>query len=281
MEENEMLEQTNETENVETQPTEEIEEQGIELTDTSEEVEQPAEQPTAPSKVEFTKEEQAKIDEIVQARLKRERREHERELFKRDNIIEKLKVGMGEESLENLDSKLTSYYEEQGIKMPSPKISKRDEEILAKADVEEIIESGIEEMERIANDIANKPVENRTGREKAMFSELVTRLTFEKAKSELSSKGVDTKILENEDFKTFASDFNATTPISKVYDLYTKVKKPEVTPTPKPIGSVKSNVTNNEIKEYYTMEEIKRFTKDDYLKNPKLMDAVENSLAKK
>ena len=38
---------------------------------------------------------------------------------------------------------------------------------------------------------------------------------------------------------------------------------------------------NNEIKEYYTPEEMKKFTMKDYLENPKLMEAVENSLAKK
>lgn len=287
MEENEMLEQTNETENIDTQTIEESEEQGLELTDTQ--IEQPeqetkeVEQPNAPSKVEFTPEQQAKLDEILLRRVKATERKYERELNKRENLIEKLKVGMGKDSLEELDEELTSYYESQGIKMPTPKTNERDELILAKADAEEIIDLGLEEMERVANDIANKPREVRTIREKTILTELVSKIAFEKAKTVLEAKGADIKILEDKEFKNFSSKFSATTPIAEVYDLFEKINKTTTTPTqpPKPIGSVKSNVVNNEIKEYYTPEEISKFTREDYLKNPRLMEAVENSLAKK
>lgn len=279
MEDKEMLEQTNETENVETQTTEQIEDEGIELTDTSEEVEQPK-LPSEKKEVEFTPEQQEKLDEILKRRLGAVDRKYERELSKRDNLIEKLKVGMGKESIEDLDAEVTDFYSRQGVELPKPKINERDEIILAKADAEEIIELGIEEMERIANDIAKKPIENRTVREKTIYNDVVTRLTFEKAKDELSKQGADVKILDNEDFKKFSTKFSAATPVTEVYELYNQLKTTKKE-TPKPIGSVKSDVVNNEIKEYYTPEEMKKFTIKDYLENPKLMEAVENSLAKK
>ena len=77
MEENEMLEQTNETENVDTQTTEEIGE-GIELTDTSDTTESNdvEEAISSDETVEKEKEEvktftQEEVDAIVQKRLAR------------------------------------------------------------------------------------------------------------------------------------------------------------------------------------------------------------------
>ena len=46
---------------------------------------------------------------------------------------------------------------------------------------------------------------------------------------------------------------------------------------PKSPGSAKTNNSNNEIKEYYTPEEARKFSESD-LDNPKLMKALEKSM---
>ena len=44
------------------------------------------------------------------------------------------------------------------------------------------------------------------------------------------------------------------------------------------IGSMKSTKTTNEVKDYYSPEEASKFTRKDYDKNPKLLEAVERSM---
>ena len=44
------------------------------------------------------------------------------------------------------------------------------------------------------------------------------------------------------------------------------------------IGSMKNKKTSSEVKDYYTPEEASKFTRKDYDKNPKLLEAVEKSM---
>ena len=80
MENEEMLEQTNEAENVDTQTTEEIEEEGIELTDTSDTEEQESvreKEEVRQSLKELLKSNpdyQAEFSEMVKSRLARQER---------------------------------------------------------------------------------------------------------------------------------------------------------------------------------------------------------------
>ena len=68
-----------------------------------------------------------------------------------------------------------------------------------------------------------------------------------------------------------------------IYDTYSKTKTPVVEDKPKtnnkPFspGSMKSNYTADVVKDYYTFEEAKALKKEDYLKNPKLFEIIENS----
>jgi len=43
-------------------------------------------------------------------------------------------------------------------------------------------------------------------------------------------------------------------------------------------GSAKTTVTNNEVKEFYTPEEARKFTEEDFIKNPKLEEVIERSM---
>ena len=221
---------------------------------------------------------QEQVDEIIQRRLDRENKKHEREIRKYKSIIDTLSIGTGTQDLDEINQALIQSYEEQGVNVPQNQRSEREETILAKADAQEIIELGKEEMEAEANRLASIPYTNRTTREKAIFNELGAELTKLKALEELEDKGIKTDILEDKDFKEFAKDYNPNVSVLKIYEIYEKTKGNAAPTTPKPMGSVKDTAKSNEIKEYYTQEEIKKFTKEELMANPKLMDAVENSL---
>lgn len=280
METNEMLEQTNETEIVETQTTEEIvEEEGIEFTntETTEEVEGTVDEVEEPKEELLPK---ADVNKIVEARLARERRKFNQEKAKYEDLVNTLKVGMGKDNIDEISNDMKTFYKEQGIEIPEYRYNnERDEKILAKADAEEIINAGEEEMERVANEIASKPFEQRSAREKTIFNELAQRLMINRSAKELEKIGVKRDLLEDKSFKTFAEKFSVNTPITEIYEMYSKLNKSETTPK-KPVGSVKTTTETDVIKDFYSYEESLKFTKKDFDRNPELFKAVQKSMTK-
>lgn len=276
MEENEMLEQTNETENVDTQTTEEIGE-GIELTDTSETTESNEE---TSEDVEEEKEEvrtftQEEVDEIVKKRLARKERDYQKELSKYKSTEEVLKTGLGATDITDAEDKLREFWSEQGIRLPDrvkPGLTDNEIKILAKAEANEIIESG--EAEEEANKLASKGYDNLGIKEKEIFNTLAEHLTHEKKVNELKSIGVKADLLDSKEFKDFASKFNSNTSIKDVYDLYSKTHKQEK--NIEKIGSMATQ-TPDKTKTVYTDEEIAKLTLDD-LDKPGVWDAVRNSM---
>ena len=62
--------------------------------------------------------------------------------------------------------------------------------------------------------------------------------------------------------------------------MYDKLNKTTEKKTPPPsTGSVKTTGKSQEIKDYYTPEEVSKFTMQELKNNPKLMKAVEKSMA--
>lgn len=238
----------------------------------------------------YTKEElEAEVERVASSREKRaytkSERKSESKLKEYSDIVDTLMVGMKKNSIEELKGSLNDFYSEQGIEMPrTSKLSEREEKILAKADAEEIIELGEDEVNRVANDIYSKPEEKRTLREKIIFDTLGKHAMQAKAKKSLEEHGIDTNILEDKSFKEFASKFSAMTPLSDVYDVYSKIhskesiKEETKVERPKSTGSIKTVPNTNEIKSFYTKEEVSKFTMKD-LDNPKLMKAVEDSMS--
>lgn len=208
-------------------------------------------------------------------------REKNRELKDYNEILNTLKVGMETDNIEEIKTSLKNFYKDQGVTIPETnRLSEREEKILAEADAKEIIELGEDEINRVANDIYNKPLEKRSVREKVIFEKLGNYVMEERAKKSLVEKGIDTSILEDNEFKKFASKFNANTLLSDIYDMYSKINEPkEKVERPKSTGSVKTIATTNEVKEFYTPEEVSKFSMKD-LDNPQLMKAVENSMSK-
>lgn len=272
-----------------TNPTENLEENeevvGT-LEDTSEADASKAEEEkeSVKEKLYTQKELQEAIDRNVKGRLARAENEYAKKIQEYEDLAYTLRKGMGKNDgdVKDLNKDLRDFYKEQGIDIPEPKIhyNERDERILAKADAEEIIEAGEDEVNRIANQIYNKPEAQRTIREKIIFETLGNHVIMQRAKAQLKEKGVSEDILNDDKFKKFANQFNTSTPITEVYALYDKLNKATEKKTPPPsTGSVKTTGKSQEIKDYYTPEEVSKFTMQELKNNPKLMKAVEKSMA--
>lgn len=274
-----------------TNPTEDIEENeefvGT-LEDTSETDTSEVEEKESEKEELYTREElQKEIDRNVKGRLARVERDNARKIKEYEELVSTLRAGMGKKdgNVKDLNKDLREFYKEQGIDIPEQleRYSDSEETILGNHYAEQLIETDDDdEINRIATEIYQIPPEKRTARQKALFNKLGVYMTHKNAVAQLKKEGIDTSIVDDENFKKFAEQFSASTPIKDIYNIYNKVNKPEVKvekKAPASMGSIKNINTENEIKEYYTPEEVKKFSSKD-LDNPALMKAVEKSMAK-
>lgn len=280
LEDNEMLEndvpETSEEELIETDASEEVDE----VLNTTDEVEANAED------IERQIEERANkiAEKKIEARLIRDRIKRERETSSQRAKYEELenimKTALDADNLDDVITKSRNFYKEQGINIPETvsklSLNERDEKVLAEADAKEIIGLGRAEMEEEANRIASIPESKRSIREQTIFNEVCRELVNLNDIESLKEKGYNTEILNNKDFLSFREQFNLNTPVSKIYEMYQSINGTKPV-QPKSPGSAKTNNSNNEIKDYYTPEEVRKFTEED-LDNPKLMEAIDRSM---
>ena len=257
---------------------EELEEVNI---DTSEDIET---EETHERDIEKEIEERANqlFEEKVEERLIRDRRAREskekEELRKYKYLEDIVRAGTGTSNLDEAIKETADFYKGNGLDIPEySNYSDEDERILGQAKANQFMKLSYEDMEEEANRIANIPREQRTIRETEEFNILGAELTRRNNIKELKAKGYDTDILETKEFKDFSKQFNDDVDISKVYEMYQKVNG-QTPRKPSSPGSARNNSAGTEIKEYYTPEEARRFTEEDYEKNPKLMEAVEKSM---
>ena len=223
------------------------------------------------------------MEEKIKDRIARDRASQERKfnkkLAKYKHLESVMNAGLGVDNLDEAISQASSFYKEQGIDIPeyTESFSESDEKILAEAYAKEIIDLGKDEMKAEANRIASIPAEQRSIREKTMFDILCKELMNLKDIDELKSKGYKTDILKTKEFSQFRDQFNVNTPISTIYEMYNKMNGLEAKQPASP-GSAKTNTSINEIKEYYTPEEARQFTEEDFERNPKLMEVIEKSM---
>lgn len=222
-------------------------------------------------------------EEKIEARLIRDRVKRERDEATTKAKYQELETIMrsvlGADSIDDVITKSKEFYKEQGMQIPEiikSSLNERDEMVLAKADASDIIKLGKTEMEAEANRIASIPEKERSLRDKTIFNDVCRELIKMKDVDNLKDKGYDTKILEDKDFSSFRNQFNLNTEVSKIYEMYQKVNGSKPT-QPKSPGSAKTTNSSNEIKDYYTPEEVRNFTEED-LENPKLMAVVEKSM---
>lgn len=241
----------------------------------AENVEQTTEQTSTPKT--YTQEE---VDAIVGKRLARKeariRKEYDQKYGQLENV---LKAGTGKETVEEMTDTFTQFYEKKGIKInKKPEYSQQDIEVLAKAEAEDIIRSGYDEVVEEVDRLTEIGVKNMTARQKAVFRVLAEHRQTAERSRELSKIGVTEDVYNSQEFKDFAGKFASTTPIRDIYDIYAKTKpKKEV----KTMGSMKNSTSDDgTVKDFYTFEEASKFTVKDFQKNPALQKAVEESMLK-
>lgn len=208
----------------------------------------------------------------TEKRIRKEYEEH-------DGLIEVLEAGTGKKGVGELKNIFSEHYTKRGIQMPQkPTYSEYDNRILAEAEAKSIIEGGYEEVEYEVKRLSNKGSAGMSEREKAMFPYLVEHLENKRTREALAKIGVTEEEIESKEFKDFRAQFNLKVPVEDVYNIYRKTKpKKEI----KTMGSMKNtDSTDNGVKDFYTPEEARRFTKADFDKDPALFSAVQKSMLK-
>lgn len=262
MNDNENLVLEEGTENVETVATEEMtgQEQVVEM----------------PVKT-YTQEE---VDDIVGKRLARNTAKIRKEYTKKYGQLENvLKAGTGKDNVIELTDTFREFYESKGIQIPTePTYSDRDIEVLAKAEANDIIASGLEEVVEEVDRLVELGVENMSAREKQVFKTLAEYRQKAERTNELSKIGVTEEVYNSKEFTDFASKFGSNTTITEIYEIYNKMQpKKEV----RTMGSLKNTTQQDTgVKDFYTRDEALKFTKKDFDNNPELFKAVEKSMLK-
>ena len=243
----------------------------------AENVEQTTEQtPKTYTEAEFN----AKLDEVLGKKLARReakiRKEYDR---KYGQLEEVLKAGTGKDNVEEVTDTFRQFYAQKGINIPQqPTYSDRDIAVLAKAEAEEIIGAGYDEVDDELHRLTDLGFEKMTAKEKVIFKTLAEYQRGTKNGRELSQIGVTEDVYDSKEFKDFAAKFAPNTPIKDVYDIYAKTQPKKNIRT---MGSMKNSTgEDGTVKDFYTRDEALKFTKADFDKNPALFKAVEASMLK-
>ena len=222
----------------------------------------------------------AKLDEVLGKKIARKeakiRKEYERKYGDLENV---LRAGTGKDTVEEFTSTFKDFYTSKGIQIAEkPKYSDRDIEVLARAEAEDIIRSGYEEVVEEVERLAQIGAANMTQREKAVFKALAEHRQSTERSRELSKMGVTEDVYNSKEFSDFASKFNPNVPVSEIYGIYSgRQAKKDI----KPMGSMKNtSSSDNGVKDFYTPEEARKIPREEYYKNPALQAAVEDSMRK-
>jgi hypothetical protein len=235
-----------------------------------------------PEKVYTEEEFNAKLDELLSKKIARKeaklRKEYEQQISEMEALI---KAGAGKDNVEEAMQTTRQYYESKGIKIPTApqtQYSQREAEILAQAEANEIIQAGLEDVVEEVERLKNIGLDKMNAKEKAMFKTLATHRQNAERANELAAIGVTEEVYNSDDFKAFASKFDSKTPMKDVYDIYSKMQpKKEIR---QPGSMVNTGGKETGVKEFYTPEEARAFTKADFDKNPALWKAVNASQLK-
>ena len=218
------------------------------------------------------------FDEKFNKRWGREKSKIEQSYAKTNELVDLLKK---QTKKDNIDDLLTFSYDTYGVERPIEEADNKDAEILGKYDAKEFLDTDdYSEIEFEANRLAEIP--NRTAREQATFMELAGYLTSKKSEQkrlkEIEESGIDKEVLKDAEFQDFLSKFKDDTSIKDIYSMYENSKPKKEKPFT--TGSLKgTNVEDkNMVKEFYTEEEAKQFTKKDFDKNPALWNAILDSM---
>ena len=242
----------------------------------AEQVAENVEQTTEQTPKTYTQEE---VDAIVGKRVARTEAKITKKFERKYGQLEEvLRAGTGKENVEEMTDTFRQFYTKKGVPMPQkPAYNDADIEVLARNDAESIINGGYEEVVEEVERLADIGVENMTAREKALFKALAEHRQSTERGRELSKIGVTEDVYNSAEFKKFASQFNPNIPVSDVYDIFRKTQPQKEYKT---TGSMKNVSTNSGVKDFYSPEEAKKFSREDLRKNPALMDKITESMTK-
>ena len=245
----------------------------------TEEVAENVEQTTEETPKTYTEAEfNAKLDEVLGKKIARKEAKIRKEYDKQyGELTEVLRAGTGKENVGEITDTFKQFYAGKGIRMPEkPNYSDKDLAVLAKAEADEIIKAGYDEVVEEVDRLAGIGAANMSPREKAVFKTLADHRQNAERARELAKQGVTEDVYNSEDFKSFAAKFNSNTPITEVFELYRKTQPGKDFKTP---GSMKNNAgAEGTVKDYYSRDEALKFTKKDLDKNPALVKAIEKSM---
>lgn len=279
MEDDEMLDTTNETENVDTDTTEEISgevnSEAFETEDETLDVEETEEGDSKEEKKEEKLFTQSQVNDMMKDRLKREqnsanrkesniRKEYEDKIADIENI---LNAGFGTNNLDEGLARITELCQKKGIKIPErkPSYSQSEIEVLADHHAKEILSDGYEAVDMELRRLASKGVNNMTAKEKLIFSKLNNEKKLLDGEKELAGIGVKPEVYQSKEFKEFADKFTGSKfSMPEVYKMYTNEIKPK--PKAKPIGSMINNNPGKE-KDFISEAEYDKMTDKEIEEN--------------
>ena len=218
-----------------------------------------------------------RVDKILPKRLERARAKLTKDFEDKYEKTERvLKAGLGVETLDEATDQLEEFYTKKGVKIPERSFSESDMNYLAERYASEVIEEGYDEVVKEVDRLA-KIGENMTAQQKLTFMKLAEARQEQEDLKELASIGVGKKELEDSEYKEFVSKLNPSLSAKQKYEMFKQFKPNQ---TFEQIGSMKSDNSKDTIKDFYTYEESQKFTKADFDKNPRLFEAVCNSMTK-
>ena len=128
-------------------------------------------------------------------------------------------------------------------------------------------------MEAEANRLASQ--QKLSVRERETFNRLCEKLTQMNDERNLISNGVDSSILQNDDFNKFRSQFNSAVKIQDIYSMYQKMTG-NIKEMPASPGSAKTVTPVEQVKDYISPEDFDKLT-DEQLNDPRIMAIVDKS----
>lgn len=235
-----------------------------------------AQQEPLPAKT-YTEDE---VNRIVGKKKAQERARLEKQYDREyGELLGVLRAGTGKETVGDLTDTYRQYYEGKGVKIqgPAQKYSAKDLETLARADAQEFIDGGYDDVVEEMNRLEEIGVDKMTPREKATFRALAESRKASERTRELTQLGAGEDVLQSKEFLDFASEFNDNTPMSRIYEHYKKLHPKQEVAT---MGSMMNSnpFSTSGVKEFYTPEEARRFTQDEINNNPELERSILRSM---
>ena len=231
------------------------------------------------SEAELEKKVNERIDELLPSKIERAKakleRENQKQLNKYENIKNILSAGLGTDNLDEIEKQLTTFYSEQGIQIPAQaNLTEKQIKVLAKAEADEIIKSGYDEIVDEVDRLTSIGFRNMTDSEKVIFQTLAEERKRLESKTELEKLGV----ADDKDYIDFAKKLNPNLSEKEKVDLFKQLSPKN---KKEKIGSMKSTVNSEkELKEFYTPEEAKKFTDKEIRETPGLYERIEKSMLK-